>query len=257
MSTKNSKISHSRSPDKMSTAHIDPPHIAKVTAAVLDAALPDVVFDGWSEALLRRAIDAAGVDSSDAKLAFPRGAPDLAAAFHRQGDAEMLARLTAEDAQSLRIRDKITAAVRTRLEIAEPHEEAIRRAAAMYALPIYAADGAKLTWETADHIWNFAGDTADDYNWYTKRLTLSAVFSSTLLFWLGDSSEDKAATWAFLDRRIDGVMRFEKTKSALRKNPLARLALAGPKALLSRISAPQTAAIPEGLSVGLPGRRKR
>ncbi len=251
MSRKNSKTSSPDAADIMS-----PPHIAEVRAAVLDAALPDVVFDGWSESLLRRAIDSAGVNRNDAKLAFPRGALDLAAAFHRRGDVEMLARLDAEDAASLRIRDKITVAVRIRLEIAEPHEEAIRRAAAMYALPVYAADGAKLTWETADHIWNFAGDTADDYNWYTKRLTLSAVFSSTLLYWLGDSSEDKAATWAFLDRRIEGVMRFEKTKGALRKSPLARLAFAGPKALLSLINAPQTGTIPDGLSVGLPGRRK-
>jgi len=114
----------------------------------------------------------------------------------------------------------------------------------------------KLVWNTADAIWNAVGDTSDDYNWYTKRMTLSGVFSSTLLFWLGDTSPGREATWCFLDRRIGNVMDFEKLKSRVRKNPLARLALSGPKAILSRVRPPaDPAARAEGLDVGFPGRR--
>ena len=220
---------------------------------VLDAALPDVPFDGWSEALFRRAVAAAQVDPGHARLAFPRGALDLAVAFHRRGDAQMLERLDTPDFAALGMTAKITTAIRTRLEIAEPHAEAIRRATAMFALPHLAPEGARLTWETADRIWTAAGDTTEDYNWYTKRLTLSGVFSSTLLCWLGDTSPDKQDTWAFLDRRIGDVMRIEKLKGRMRASPLARLAMAGPNAVLSRIHAPRTETGPAGLGVGLPG----
>ena len=220
---------------------------------ILDAALPDVPFDGWSQALYRRAVAEAGVDEGVAALAFPRGALDLAVGFHRRGDAQMLDALDTDDFAALGMTGKITTAIRTRLEIAAPHEEAIRRASAMFALPPYAPEGARLTWETADRIWNTAGDTAQDYNWYTKRLTLSGVFSATLLFWLGDTSPEKLETWAFLDRRIGDVMRFEKMKASLRGNPLARMAMAGPNMILSRIRAPQHGTGPEGVGVGLPG----
>jgi ubiquinone biosynthesis protein COQ9 len=224
-----------------------------IRAQVLDAALPDVPFDGWSESLFRRAVAEAKVDPGHARLAFPRGALDLAVAFHRRGDMQMLERLDTADFAALGMTAKITAAIRTRLDIAEPHEEAIRRATAMFALPPYAPEGARLTWETADRIWNAAGDTAQDYNWYTKRLTLSGVFSSTLLCWLGDTSPDKEETAAFLDRRIADVMRIEKLKGRMRASPLGRMAMAGPNALLSRIRAPRDGLGPQGPGVGLPG----
>jgi len=223
-----------------------------VRDAVLDAALPDVPFDGWSEALFRRAVVEADVEPGVARLAFPRGAMDMAVAFDRRGDREMLARLDTSEFREMGMTRKITTAIRTRLEIAAPYEEVIRRSSAMFALPLYAPEGARLTWETADRIWNAAGDSAQDYNWYTKRLTLSGVFSSTLLYWLGDTSEDKAQSWAFLDRRIGDVMRFEKFKASVKDNPLARLAMAGPNALLSRVRPPRRGG-PEGLGIGLPG----
>jgi ubiquinone biosynthesis protein COQ9 len=135
------------------------------------------------------------------------------------------------------------------------HKEAVRRAATLFALPIHAPDGAKLVWGTADAIWNALGDTSRDYNWYTKRAILSGVYSSTTLFWLGDQSEAGDATWKFLDRRIEDVMRFEKTKSRLKDNKLAQILMAGPKMLLSPIRAPGH--VETGLPVGLPGRPRQ
>ena len=75
-------------------------------------------------------------------------------------------------------------------------------------------------------MWRLAGDTATDYNHYTKRLTLSAVYTSTLLAWLDDDSEGFADTAAFLDRRLDDVMRFEKWKGEWRGNAIRRPSLA-------------------------------
>ncbi len=230
-----------------------PDYLDQVRDAVLEAALPNVAFDGWSESLLRDAIAAADVNESEARMAFPRGVVDLAAAAHRQGDRRLREQMEAAD-EVLRIREKITKAVRVRLEIAGEHEEAVRRAAALFALPHNAAQGARLTWGTADTIWKIVGDNSEDYNWYTKRLTLSGVYSATLLYWLGDTSLDKEATWRFLDRRIDDVMRFEKVKAVTRNNPLAKLALAGPRAILSRVRPPHAKGRPGDLPVGFPGR---
>jgi ubiquinone biosynthesis protein COQ9 len=137
----------------------------------------------------------------------------------------------------MKFRDKVAFAVRQRLE-AISDKEAARRGATLFALPIHAADGAKLIWGTADAIWTVLGDTSDDVNWYTKRATLSGVYSSTVLYWLGDTSPDHMATWAFLDRRIGDVMKIEEIKARARKNPALSRLMAGPNWLMSRIKAP-------------------
>lgn len=208
-----------------------------IKAALLAAALPHVTFDGWSEATLAEAALDAGVSPADAKAAYPRGGVDLAIAFHQDGDATMIARLLEADLSEMRFRDRIAAGVRFRIE-AVADKEAVRKGSALFALPQNAADGSKLIWGTCDAIWNALGDTSEDVNWYTKRATLSGVYASTVLFWLGDDSDGFSETWAFLDRRIDNVMQFEKFKSSVRENPVLGKLLAGPAKILSGIRAP-------------------
>ncbi|MGR3435821.1 MAG: COQ9 family protein [Shimia sp.] len=208
-----------------------------LTERLLDAALPHVVFDGWTEATFRAAIRDADVDEAAARAAMPRGALDMAVAFHKAGDQAMIAALAAEDLGALRFRDRVGRAVRLRIEAIQDRE-AVRRAATLFALPMHAAEGARLIWGTADAIWTALGDTSDDVNWYTKRATLSGVYSSTILYWLGDDSLEHAATWAFLDRRIEDVMRIEKVKGQVRDNKVLSALFAGPAFLASRIKAP-------------------
>ena len=156
----------------------------------------------------------------------------------------MVAALAKEDLSAMRFRDRIAHAVMLRLSLAD--KEAVRRGTTLMALPHLALDGSKALWSTADAIWTALGDTSDDLNWYSKRATLSAVYASTVLFWLGDQSDDHQDTRDFLDRRIDGVMTFEKIKA----NPLAKALTAGPLRLLSGLKAPQR-------NSGLPGRVTR
>lgn len=212
---------------------------ATETAAdrVLDAAMLHVPFDGWSETTLRAAIADSGVDTALARSLFPRGGVDLALAYHRRGDVLMRDRLAATDLAALRYRDRISTAVRFRLEVIED-KEAVRRGTTLFALPMYAADGARAIWGTSDAIWSALGDTSRDINWYTKRATLAAVYSSTVLFWLGDDSLGHQDTWEFLDRRIEDVMRIEKAKAALRENPVAKALLAGPMKLMEKVRKP-------------------
>lgn len=213
---------------------------------LLDAALAHVPFDGWSETTFRAAVADAGIDDAVARAICPRGAVDLALAYHAHGDAAMLARLRAEDLSALKFRDRIAAAVRFRLEAVEDRE-VVRRGVTLFALPAHAGEGARAIWETCDKIWTALGDTSDDVNWYTKRATLAGVYSSTLLYWLGDGSPGHQATWDFLDRRIADVMLVEKLKAQVRQNPLLKPFMAGPDWLARQIRPP--ARMPD-----LPGR---
>lgn len=212
--------------------------IAATRAAVLAAALPHVVFDGWSDRTLAAAVEEAGADPGLSRLAFPRGGVDLALAFHDATDAAFAAAIAGQDLQGLRFRDRMAHAIALRLALLEPNREAVRRAAALFALPTHAADGARAIWRTADTIWTALGDSSTDYNWYTKRTTLSAVYSSALLYWLGDASPGAAATTEFIHRRIDNVMAFEEVKARIARNPLAAAALKAPARLLDRVRAP-------------------
>lgn len=204
--------------------------------ALLDAILPHVPFDGWSEAALEAGARDAGVSREELRAQFPRGAVDAALAWHYRSDDRLAARMAEADLSGLRYRDKVALAVRTRLELAD--RELVRKGMALFALPAHAADGTAALWHTASAIWEALGDTSRDVNWYTKRMTLSAVWSATVLYWLGDESEGNEATWEFLDRRIDDVMRIEQAKAAFRKSGLGKLFRQGPGRLLDEIKAP-------------------
>lgn len=220
----------------MKNDHLD---VSRLRAELMGAILPHVPFDGWSEPAFRAAVADLGLDSALARLACPRGAVDLAVEYHRAADrrlAEALGRAEAAgEFDGLKFREKIAAAVKLRLGLVDV--ELVRRAASVFALPQNAAMGAALMWESADVIWRALGDTSEDYNWYSKRLTLSGVLSATVLFWIGDDSAGQAESWAFLDRRIEGVMQFEKVKGALMRLP-------GFGALLQGLRAPAPMAAP-------------
>ncbi len=210
------------------------------TEHLFEAMLPHVAFDGWSSEAFSAALADLGVSHEDARGLCPRGAVDLAVAFHTAGDRAMVEALQAADLSDMRFRDKVAHAIRLRLSVVDD-KEAVRRGTALFALPHMAPEGSKLIWGTADAIWTALGDTSDDVNWYTKRATLSAVYGSVVLYWLGDDSLDGQATDAFIDRRIDNVMQFESLKAAVKKNPLTRPFAEALGRLTSRVKAPGSA----------------
>lgn len=211
-----------------------------IKAELLDAILPHVAFDGWSPAAFEAAIADTDIARTAAQIACPRGAVDLAVAFHQRGDAQMVTALKEADLRDLRFRDKVAHAIRVRLAVIDD-KEAVRRGATLFALPHMAPIGSKLVWGTADAIWTALGDTSVDANWYTKRLTLSGVYASVVLYWLGDDSLDTQASDAFIDRRIEDVMRFEKMKARVNDSAILK-PLTGPIGrLMASIKAPNTA----------------
>jgi ubiquinone biosynthesis protein COQ9 len=188
--------------------------------AALGPLLPqEAAFDGWNEDALSAAANALGIPPERARLAIPNGAMDMIDAWFASIDAGMVAAFPHGALAAMKIRNRITAIVLARLEIAAPHREALRRAIAILALPTNVATATKLGWHAADTMWRLAGDDATGFAHYTKRTTLAAVYLSTLLVFLDDDTEDLAETRAFLDRRIAGVMRFEKFKAQLKPDP--------------------------------------
>ena len=192
--------------------------------AVLAAALPHAAFDGFNDSVLQKAGSEAGIAKNDLARLFENGAISLVEFFSTDTDAEMEKRLAAMDLKSMKIRERIATAVKTRLAILKPHKEAARRAGALLALPMHAALGAKLLYHTVDAMWRAAGDTSTDFNFYTKRGILAGVYGSTAVRWFNDTSADEKPTEEFLAARIENVMQFEKfkakTKEALSNFPM-------------------------------------
>lgn len=173
--------------------------------AAIAAMLPHVPFDGWTLQTLRRGLADIAVPADEATLLFPGGTADMIEAFCDMADRQMEAEAATLDRDSMRLHERVRAVIKLRLAQNRPNKEAVRRAVALLALPSHARLAAACTARTVDAIWHAAGDRSTDFSWYTKRAILTVVYGATLLYWLRDSSEDDAATLAFLDRRLAGV----------------------------------------------------
>ena len=173
-------------------------------------------FDGWGEAAVAMAASDLGVPEERARLCFPNGPVDMIDAWFDAVDRAMAQAFSLERINAMKIRQRIRDLVLFRIETVNPHKEALRRAMVILAQPQNALKCASLAWRSADRMWRIAGDRATDLNHYTKRGTLSALYTATLLVYVDDDSEDLSVTRAFLDRRIDDVMRFEKLKAEWR-----------------------------------------
>ena len=187
--------------------------------AAIDAMLPFVAEQGWTASALRSGLVQAGADPDDAVLLFPGGVADMLETFCDLADRRMEQAALDECLGALRVSQRVRAVVAIRLRQNEPWREPIRRALALMAWPPYAGLAARTLARTVDSMWHAAGDTSADFSWYTKRGLLAAVYSTTLLFWLRDYSDDQQDTLAFLDRRLAGVARIGRLRSRLGGRP--------------------------------------
>jgi len=199
----------------MSDNEHDP--LEPVREALLMEAVDHAAFDGWTDGLVERAAELADIDPNEALLAFPGGARDMVEYFSRWADRRMVEELSKHNLDNMRIRDRVSLAVRLRLEVCAPYREAVRRAVTYETVPVNSPSAAQLIAETSDVIWRALGDQSHDFNFYTKRVLLGGVYSASLLYWLGDGSQGTQDTWAFIDRRIDNVMQIQKLKGEAEK----------------------------------------
>ncbi len=188
--------------------------------SLLETALKSIPFEGCTPLMMDQATKETGLTRDQIDLAFPGGVIDLLDFWHDVIDEVMLNSMLGKDFNTLKIREKITLSLQSRLKVMTPHKEASRRAAATLALPIYASRAAKLGWRTADRIWAALGDTSLDFNFYSKRTILLGVWTSTLAKWFADESENHNQTFSFLDDRIANVMEIEKFKANWRKRDI-------------------------------------
>jgi ubiquinone biosynthesis protein COQ9 len=189
---------------------------ARFRARILEAFPAHAARVGWTDAAFWAACEEVQISEGEAQLACPRGAADLFDAFADRADQAMLAGLDGLELETMRIRDKVRAAVQLRLEAQAPYKQAARAMTRALARPTRAPEAARLLWRTADRIWRALGDTSTDENFYSKRAILSGVLASTYAKWFSDDSPDSEPTWAFLTDRIENVMQFEKFKARLK-----------------------------------------
>jgi ubiquinone biosynthesis protein COQ9 len=182
---------------------------------ILLAMLPHVAFDGWTRRSLGTGVENAGFPPDMALRAFPDGMEDVLGHWSKYSDRRMLEEMERSNLDAMRVRERIATGVRLRIEVNKPYREAVRRALSFLALPQNAAIAARNTYNTVDAIWYAAGDTSTDFNFYTKRGLLAPVYVSTVLYWLNDESEDCAATWTYLHRRIDDVLQIPKFQARI------------------------------------------
>ena len=221
---------------------VSDPAVADLTLDGLRARLAPAIaavagFDGWGDEAIAAAADAVGVDRAAAAYAFRGGAMDMIAAWTTHVDAAMAAAFPAAALAALPMRERIRRLVRFRLASVAGQRESLRRALAIMAQPVNTARAVRLGWRTADAMWRLAGDTATDYNHYSKRAILGGIYAATLAVLVGDDSEGQADTMAFLDRRIEGIMRFEKAKGQLLRPAEQRFSMVR---LLGRLRYPAT-----------------
>lgn len=188
------------------------PTLDEIRIGLAPAIAKAAAFDGFTPLAVANAARDAGIDADVAGLAFPGGAADMVDAWFASVDANMLVRLPADQLAQMKIRDRITGLVEARIDILAPNRESLRRALGVLALPTNIALAARLGWRAADTMWAAAGDTATDFNHYSKRAILGSVYAATMAVFLNDDSDGHADTRAFLARRIAGVMKFESWK---------------------------------------------
>ena len=185
---------------------------------ILSCVLQQVPFDGWTEAAFANGIKQTGLTRAEATRLMPGGIRDAIEQFGLEADDAMEQAIKANRGFArLRTRDKVAFGVRTRLEYLTPQREAVRRLMFWYALPLNMPMGLRRMMKTVDLIWKAAGDTATDYNFYTKRILLAGVMKATILYWLDDASANCEASWAFLDRRISEILKVGKSISLLKE----------------------------------------
>lgn len=205
---------------------MDQPETLEVLRLQMAPAIADAAaFDGWTAAAVQHAADMADVNRDLAEYAFQDGPMAMIAAWAGHVDARMGATTPAESLAGLPIRERIRRLVMARLDAVAGREEALTRALTIMAMPQNVVAATKLGWRSADRMWRLAGDTATDYNHYTKRAILAGIYAATLHVFARDKSEDKAETRAFLDRRIEGIMRFEKAKGKVLRAPEERFSV--------------------------------
>jgi ubiquinone biosynthesis protein COQ9 len=203
----------------------DPSPLEQLRRRLALAVGENAVFDGWTRAAVDSAAAQLGIDPVQARLAMPKGQAEMIDLYIQEVDRGLEAWFTPKRLADMKVREKIRALVWHRLEIMGPGREAVRRALAILAMPQNLSLALRISWRSVDLMWRIAGDTSTDFNHYTKRMTLGAVYASTLLVWLDDQSEGWSETAAFLDRRIDDVMKFEKWKAQWRGSADQRLSL--------------------------------
>jgi ubiquinone biosynthesis protein COQ9 len=191
--------------------------LTKMKDKILHELLPQVEQNGWSWTDVQEACARLKLQDEMARAVFPNGLSDAVAHFSDMTDRQMLQKLEKIDVDALRVRDRIRSAVMVRYRLLADKQASVKASLAYWALPQRLIQGQQVLWRTSDRIWNWAGDTATDYNRQTKRGLLSSILIGTSMVFIEDDPDSLAVTESFLNRRIENILEIGKAMGMARK----------------------------------------
>ena len=193
---------------------------------LIRAMLIHVPFDGWTwEAMEQGAIDIGyekkKTSSERIKIfkgLFKNGSIDFIDIFSQIIDLEVKENYNSIESKPERVPEKIKKIIMIRLHLCQKYKEAVRSSISLSAIPVNTKISLNILYRTCNSIWRIVGDKSTDFSFYTRRISLAAVYTSTLLFWLNDKSNNNIETECFLDRRLKDI-----GKISILKRPLSNL----------------------------------
>ena len=189
----------------------------EIRKSILIQSLTHIPFDGWTEKSLLAAAAELDIEAPVALNAFPGGGLEMIALHNEIADRWMEEGYYQITEKPHRLTERVALLTRLRLQPWGNYREAIKSGLGLLAMPSHATLGARLLYETIDRIWRILDDKSVDFNFYTKRATLAAIYSATLLYWLEDKSSNHHDTWLFLERRLAMLGQIPKWKANIAK----------------------------------------
>ena len=196
--------------------------------------VPDL---GWTwDALYKAAFNSKKLKSlteEELQTLFDNKISNIIGIFNDKLDEEMYVIFNSQNNKNLGVTQTVKALVLSRFRASENRKSIIKTSLFFMAQPGNAYEALNQLMKTSSKIWEIAGDTSTGRNFYSKRLILAGVYSSTLAYWLAKETRSIDESEDFLDKRLDDVKNigkiskqsievFERTKqellSMIRKN---------------------------------------
>ncbi len=183
---------------------------------LLDIFLKNASFNGWNNQTLEKSAQQCGFNKGYLSLLFPNQIKDLTSFFYNKKNDELIS-LYKEKSNLITAKttERIIYLIELKFSLYNPIREAIRSLFSYNILPQNLFSAQKALWNICDLIWFLANDKSTDFNYYTKRGLLAYVYSTTMLFWLDDTSPNFEQTKLFIRKQINKVLKVGKTKSEI------------------------------------------
>lgn len=188
-------------------------------AEITNKFIESLLFEGWSQKTLEKAIEAAGVDKNQMAILYPGGIAEFTQEFIDECNKQALQIAAEPSFIKLKTQEKVRELIFARIKTYHfklQNLEALKKFMAFNVKPFQVGDSLKNIYDFSSDVWYAIGDKSTDFSFYTKRLSLSLIYSKSMLYSLNDKSENLQSTQKFIQNSIDGLMKINKLKAKIK-----------------------------------------